>query len=146
MRASTARRGVRALWVTFTGRAPTAAAHVEWARLSDGESGGFTVRRPYWFNSVGAFSQLNDFDDGGGDSYMIRPPESGGAGAPYMVVLGVSPRETDRALKDENGALLLGGPAGRAMGDPFNPSFLADIDALAEREIVPRRADRRLQM
>jgi hypothetical protein len=72
-------------------REVSAAAHVEWARLSDGASGGFTVPRPYGFNSVGAFSETNDFDDSGGDSYMIRAPEDGRAGAPYAVVIGVAP-------------------------------------------------------
>ena len=127
-------------------RSPTTAARLEWARLSDGGSGGTAVRRPYGFNSVGAFSQINDFDGSGGDSYMIRPAESGGAGAPYMVVLSVSPRESDRALKDESGTVLLGGPADRLVGDPFNPLFLADLEALAEREVAPRRDDPRLQM
>ena len=53
-------------------REASAAAHTEWARLSSGVSGGFTVARPYGFNSVGAFSEENDFDGSGGDSYMIR--------------------------------------------------------------------------
>jgi hypothetical protein len=125
---------------------PTRAAQVEWARLSDGECQGFTVPRPYWFNSVGAFSQTNDFDDSGGDSYMIRPPERGGAGAPYAVVLGTGAGGPDRALKDEDGALLLGGFARQMLGDPFAPGFLADLDALVEREVTPRRDDPRLQV
>src|SRR5215218_6181875 len=125
---------------------PSTAAHVEWARLSDGQSGGHRVPSPYRFNSVGAFSERNDFDDTGGDSYMIRAPEQGGAGAPYTVVLNVSPRAGDRALKDEQGNILTGGLAGRRMGDPFNPAFLADLDALAAGEVSARRADPRLQM
>lgn len=36
-------------------RAASEAAHVEWARLSDGASGGFTVSRPYGFNWVRLF-------------------------------------------------------------------------------------------
>jgi hypothetical protein len=125
---------------------PSTAAHLEWARLSNGHSGGFSVPRPYGFNSVGAFSQANDFGDSGDDSYMIRLPEEGGAGAPYMIVLNVDPHGEDRALKDEDDRLLLGGPAGHPIGDPFNPAFLADIDALVEAEVVPRRAAAGLQM
>ena len=49
-------------------RAASEAAHREWARLSVGASGGFAVARPYGFNSVGAFSETNDFDDSGGDA------------------------------------------------------------------------------
>ena len=125
---------------------PTTAARVEWARLSDGESEGLTVRDAYWFNSVGAFSQTNDFDDSGGDSYMIRPPGQGGAGAPYAVVLGPAAGGPDRALKDEDGTVLLGGFGGQMLGDPFNPAFLADLEALVEREVAPRRDDPGLQM
>ncbi len=125
---------------------PVEAAHLEWARLSSGESGGREAKRPYWFNSVGAFSQRNDIDDTGGDSYMIRPPELGGAGAPYSAVLEMSPRGDDRALRDEDGELLHGGVSGRRMGDPFNPAFLADLDAEVAEEVVPRRDDPRLQM
>jgi hypothetical protein len=127
-------------------RAAREAAHVEWARLSSGASGGFTVPRPYGFNSVGAFSETNDFDDSGGDSYMVRAPEAGGAGAPYAVVIGVAPRGEDRALKDEDGNVLESGFSGARVGDPFNPAFLADLDALVEAEVLPRRADPRLQM
>lgn len=125
---------------------PTTAAHVEWARLSGGMSGGQRVARPYFFNSVGAFSEINDFDDTGGDSYMIRPPESGGAGAPYTVVLDVSPRGDDRALKDEQGTVLDSGFGGHSIGDPFNAAFLSDLDALVVRHVEPRRDDPRLQM
>ena len=127
-------------------REASAAAHTEWARLSSGVSGGITVARPYGFNSVGAFSEENDFDGSGGDSYMIRPVEAGGAGAPYAVVLSVAPRGEDRALKDEQGAVLTSGFSGARIGDPFNPAFLADLDALVEREVVARRDDPRLQM
>jgi hypothetical protein len=131
----------------YIGRAePSRAAHLEWARLSDGHSDGVTVARPYGFNSVGAFSHINNFDASGGDSYMIRPTDEGGAGAPYMVVLNVDPRGSGRALADEHGAVLLGGPAGHMIGDPFNPAFRADIDAVVEREVIPRRNDPRLQM
>ena len=125
---------------------PTLAAHLEWARLSDGQSGGHRVPRPYWFNSVGAFSETNDFDDSGGDSYMIRPPERGGAGAPYAIVLDVAPRGGNRALKGERGNVLMSGLTGERIGDPFNPTFLSDLDVLVERQVAARRADPRLQM
>ncbi len=127
-------------------RAPSEAAHVEWARLSSGASGGFTVPRPYGFNSVGAFSETNDFDDSGGDSYMVRAPEAGGAGAPYAVVVGIAPRGDDRALKDEAGNVLLAGLSDARVGDPFNPAFLDDLDARIEEEVLPRRSDPQLQM
>src|SRR5919108_4810486 len=71
---------------------------------------------------------------------------SAGAGAPYAVVLGVAPRGEDRALKDEDGTVLLSGFSGARVGDPFNPAFLADLDALVEDEVLSRRADPRLQM
>jgi hypothetical protein len=125
---------------------PTAAANLEWARLSDGESNGVTVPRPYGFSSVGAWSEPNDFDDTGGDSYLVRPPEAGGAGAPYTVVLSTTPGGGDRSLKDESGALLENGVGGERVGDPFNPGFLADLDAMVAREVAPRRDDARLQM
>ncbi|MBI2893280.1 MAG: hypothetical protein HYY06_06985 [Deltaproteobacteria bacterium] len=125
---------------------PSTAAHLEWARLSDGESGGQEVRRPYGFNSVGAWSEPNDFDDGGGDSYMIRPPEAGGPGAPYMVVLSTTPGGADRALADEGGSVLENGVGGEIVGDPWNPTFLADLDAMVARDVSPRRDDPRLQM
>jgi hypothetical protein len=125
---------------------PSTAAHVEWARLATGESAGHTVPRPYHFNSVGAFSHLNDFDDSGGDSYMIRPPERGGAGAPYCVVLDPAPRGDDRALRDESGTVLRSGFGERPVGDPFNPAFHRDLDALVEREVGPRAGDPGLQL
>src|SRR3954468_6140158 len=121
-------------------------AHLEWARLSDGASGGFTVARPYGFNSVGAFSETNDFDDSDGDSYMVRAPEAGGVGAPYAVVVGVPPGGEDRALKDEMGNVLLSGFSGSPVGDPFNPAFLEDLDARIGTEVPARRDDPRLQM
>jgi hypothetical protein len=131
----------------YIGRsAPSEAAHVEWARLSSGESGAFMNTRPYGFNSVGAFSETNDFDDSGGDSYMVRAPEVGGAGAPYAVVVSVAPKGDDRALKDEAGNVLLSGFSGAPVGDPFNPDFLDDLDARIATEVVARRGDPRLQM
>ena len=63
-----------------------------------------------------------------------------------MVVLDVSPRGHDRALKDGNGEVLRGGPAGHMIGDPFNPAFLKDLDDIAERQVEPRRDDPNLQM
>ena len=63
-----------------------------------------------------------------------------------MVVLDVSPRGRDRALKDGNGEVLRGGPAGHMIGDPFNPAFLKDLDDIAERQVKPRRDDPNLQM
>lgn len=124
---------------------PGQAAHLEWARLSDGESGGHDVPRPYGFNSVGAWSETNDFDDAGGDSWMIRAVEDGGAGAPYGVVVSTAPGGADRALASEDGTVLENGVAGGRVGDPWNPAFLADLDAMVEREVAPRRADPRLQ-
>jgi hypothetical protein len=127
--------------------APSKAAHVEWARLSSGESGGEQVARPYGFNSVGAFSETNDFDDEGGDSYMIRAPEGGGAGAPYTIVLDVAPSPGSRcALRDEHGNELSSGFARRLIGDPFNPAFLAHLDTMVAAKVAPRRDDPRLQM
>jgi len=125
---------------------PTTAAHIEWARLSDGRSGGQAVPRPYGFNSVGAFSDRNDFDDSGGDSYMIRPTERGGAGAPYTVVLNVGAGGNDRALRNERGTILEAGFSRSRVGDPFNPAFAADLDASIEREVAARRTDPQLQM
>src|SRR5919112_6435717 len=75
---------------------PGIAAQCEWARLSTGHCAGQTVPEPYGFNSVGAFSETNDFDATGGDSYMIRPQTAGGAGAPYAVVVNVRARGADR--------------------------------------------------
>jgi hypothetical protein len=126
--------------------APTETANVEWARLATGESNGFTAQKPYCFNSVGAFSDTNDFDATGGDSYMIRPSDAGGAGAPYGVVVSPSPKGDDRSLKDENGKVLLGGYSETRIGDPWNPAFLADLDKMAADEIAPRASDPRLQM
>lgn len=125
---------------------PTETANVEWARLTDGESGGYTVPKPMCFNNVGAFSDINDFDGTGGDSYMIRTPEEGGAGAPYSVVLNVGPRQTDRALKDESGAVLESGVAGVRIGDPYNPAFVADLEEMADEDVTPRRDDPNLIM
>jgi hypothetical protein len=125
---------------------PTTAAHTEWARLSTGGSGGIRVARPYWFNSIGAFSETNDFADGHGDSFMVRPSSDGGAGAPYAVVIYPVPAGDDRALKDELSTVLRGGYSGRRIGDPYNPAFLADLDALVRRDVAPRRDDPGLQM
>lgn len=134
--------------VDYLRRAPPSdTAASEWARLSDGESNGQTADEPWCFNSVGAFSDLNDFDaDGSGDSWMIRPQSQGGAGAPYSVVLNVGPGATDRALKDESGTVLESGVAGVRIGDPFNPAFLADIEAMVASDVVPRRDDPGLVM
>ncbi len=120
---------------------PTAAANIEWARLSTGQSGGHTVPSPFRFNSVGAFSDQNDFDSTGGTSYMVRARANGGAEAPYAAVVYPVPRATNRALKDESGAVLTSGYSDRRVGDPFNPAFLADLDAIAAAEIHPYRAD-----
>ena len=136
--------GIVKSWIQRT--TPTESANVEWARLSTGESNGQTVDKPYCFNSVGAFSDTNDFDATGGDSYMIRPPEAGGAGAPYAVVVTPTAKGNDRALKDEAGNVLLGGYSEARMGDPWNPVFLADLDAMVAADIAPRKTDTRLQM
>ena len=136
--------GIVKTWIQRTN--PTESANIEWARLSTGQSNGETVDKPYCFNSVGAFSDTNDFDASGGDSYMIRPPEAGGAGAPYAVVVTPTAKGNDRALKDEAGKVLLGGYSEARMGDPWNPAFLADLDAMVASEIVPRKTDTRLQM
>lgn len=136
--------GIVKNWIQRT--TPTESANTEWARLSTGESNGQTVANPYCFNSVGAFSDTNDFDASGGDSYMIRPPEAGGAGAPYAVVVSPTARGNDRALKNEAGAPLLGGLTEARMGDPFHPGFLADLDEMVATEVVPRKTDARLQM
>lgn len=127
--------------------APTRAALREWARLGSGEAGGEQADRPYCFNSVGAFSEINDFDDTGGDSYLIRAVDEGGAGAPYGVVLhGLGPASDDRALRDHTGAVLRGGYARARVGDPFNPAWVEDVRAEVERRVRPRRDDPRLQM
>ena len=125
---------------------PARAAARSWARLSTGQANGEEVSRPYCFNSVGAFSERNDFTDEGGDSWMIRPVEEGGAGAPYTVVL--NPAATDDAwsLRDEHGTVLRPGYSGYRMGDPYNPEFLADLDAMAAQEVAPRADDPRLQL
>jgi hypothetical protein len=125
---------------------PGIAAQVEWARLSTGNCAGHTVPRPYGFNSVGAFSETNDFDTTDGDSYMIRPQTAGGAGAPYAVAVNVKARGPDRALKDEHGTTLKGGFTEFLVGDPFNPLFLSDLDAMVAESVAPRRDDPRLQM
>lgn len=122
------------------------AAHVEWARLSSGASGDETNDAPYCFNSVGGFSDTNDFDDEGGDSWMIRATEAGGAGAPYGVVLTVDAAGDDRALRDEHGTVLRGGFAEARIGDPYNPAFAADLQARVEADVQPRVGDPRLQM
>jgi hypothetical protein len=127
-------------------RQPGIAAQVEWARLSTGICAGQTVSDPYGFNSIGAFSETNDFDATGGDSYMIRPLADGGAGAPYAVALNVKARGSDRALKDEHGTPLKGGFTEFLIGDPFNPLFLADLEAMVRDSVVLRRADPQLQM
>lgn len=127
--------------------APTRTAHREWARLSSGQSGGESAERPYCFDSVGAFSETNDFDDSEGPSYMVRPVEDGGAGAPYGVVLhGLGPGADDRALRDHTGAVLRGGYSRARIGDPFNPAFRADVQAEVERRVRPLHGDPGLQM
>jgi hypothetical protein len=125
---------------------PTRTARIEWARLATGQSGDETVEKPYCFNSVGAFSNINDFDDTKGDSYMIRPFEAGGAGAPYSVVVNIGPGGDDRALRDVKGVVLESGVASVRFGDPFNPLFLADIDELAQGQIAARKNDPNLQI
>ncbi|HWB74047.1 MAG TPA: hypothetical protein VG755_03810 [Nannocystaceae bacterium] len=124
----------------------TTAAHVEWARLSTGASGDERNDAPYCFNSVGGFSETNDFDDQGGDSWMIRAVEDGGAGAPYGVVLNVDAAGDDRALRDEQGVVLRGGFAEARIGDPFNPAFATDLQARVLEDVAPRVGDPRLQM
>jgi hypothetical protein len=125
---------------------PSRAAARSWARLSTGEANGETVSSPYCFNSVGAFSERNDFDDEGGDSWMVRPVEDGGAGAPYTMALNPAATSDDWSLKDEDGEVLRPGYAGYRMGDPYNPEYLADIDAMVAEDVAPRAADPRLQM
>jgi hypothetical protein len=125
---------------------PSRAAARSWARLSTGEVNGEQVSSPYCFNSVGAFSERNDFDETGGDSWMIRPVEEGGAGAPYTVALNPAATGDDWSLKDEHGNVLRPGYAGYRMGDPYHPGFLADIDAMVAEDVAPRVTDPRLQM
>ena len=136
--------GMRDHWIRR--ESPTKTANVEWARMSTGQSGGQTVANPYCFNSVGAFSDTNDFDDGGGDSYMIRAPEAGGAGAPYGVVLDTGPLGQDRSLKDESGAVIDAGISQQPIGDPWNPAFQADLDSKFAAKVPGRKDDPRLQM
>lgn len=131
-------------WIRRTD--PTTAASVEWARLSTGQSGPESNASPYCFNSVGAFSDTNDFDDDGGDSWMIRAAEEGGAGAPFGQVLNVDARGDDRALRDEHGNVLRGGFAEARIGDPFNPAFVADLQAMVAEDVAPRIGNPRLQM
>lgn len=131
-------------WIRRTD--PSTAANVEWARLSSGESGSESNATPYCFNSVGGFSDTNDFDDGGGDSWMIRASDEGGAGAPFGQVLNADARGDDRALRDENGTVLRGGFAEARIGDPFNPAFAADIAEMVETTVAPRVGNPRLQM
>lgn len=125
---------------------PTKSARVEWARMGSGQSGEEVVDKPYCFNSVGAFSDTNDFDATMGSSYMIRPEADGGAGAPYSVVLNVNPGGDDRSLRDANGVVLASGIAGERVGDPFNPAFVADIEARVAEDVTPRRDDPGLQI
>jgi hypothetical protein len=131
-------------WIRRTD--PSTAAHVEWARLSTGASGSETNDAPYCFNSVGGFSETNDFDDAGGDSWMIRAVEDGGAGAPYGVVLTVDAAGDDRALRDEGGNVLRSGFSEARIGDPFNPAFAADLQARVAEDVAPRVGDPRLQL
>jgi hypothetical protein len=131
-------------WITR--HPPTKSAQVEWARLSTGQSGPETADKPYCFNSVGAFSDSNDFDASGGDSYMIRPESAGGAGAPYAVVVYINARGDDRALRDAAGNVLSNGVAGERIGDPYNPAYAADVAAVMQATVAPRRDDPNLQM
>lgn len=131
-------------WIRRTD--PSTAAHVEWARLSSGRSGGEHNDAPYCFNSVGAFSDTNDFDDDGGDSWMIRSLDDGGAAAPFAQVLTVDARGDDRALRDADGVVLRGGFAEARIGDPYNPAFAADIAEMVAQDVAPRVGNERLQM
>lgn len=131
-------------WIRRTD--PTTAANVEWARLASGVSGAESNDAPYCFNSVGAFSDTNDFDDEGGDSWMIRSSEDGGAGAPFGQVLNVAAGGDDRALRDAAGTVLPGGFAEARIGDPFNPAFVADLEEMVAEKVAPRVGNPRLQM
>lgn len=131
-------------WITRL--PPIRTARIEWARMGSGKSGDESVDKPYCFNAVGGFSDTNDFDGSGGDSYMIRPFDQGGAGAPYSVVLSVGPGGDDRALRDAAGVVLESGVAGVRIGDPFNPAFVADIEAMVAARVTPRRDDPNLQL
>lgn len=124
----------------------TTAANVEWARLGTGTSGAETNDAPYCFNSVAAFSDTNDFGDEGRDSWMIRPVEDGGAGAPYGIVLSPTPKTDDGALRDENGTVLRTGLSEARVGDPWHPAFAADLAAMVDEDVLPRVDDPRLQM
>ncbi|HET6583664.1 MAG TPA: hypothetical protein VFG69_09455, partial [Nannocystaceae bacterium] len=104
-------------WIRRTD--PTTAANVEWARLSTGDSGSEHNDAPYCFNSVGAFSDTNDFGDDCRDSWMIRAPEDGGAGAPYGIVLSPAPRTDDGALRNESATVLRNGLSEARVGDPW---------------------------
>ena len=131
---------------TYIGRHddPLRAAREEWGRLSGADG----APKPYYFNSVGAFSEENDFDHTGGDSYMVRPPPHG-AGAPYAVVLDVTPRGKDAAqmaLADAHGNPLTGGFSRSLIGDPFNHCYLETLDTLAKQTVAPRADDPGLQM
>jgi hypothetical protein len=126
--------------------APTKAAHVEWARLSDGISGGFKVPLPYHFNAVGSFSDTNDFDGTGGRSYMVRASEAGGAGAPYSVVMTPAPRSDSYSLKNVRGTVIASGITRARLGDPYNPAYHADLDQRFAERVAPHRDDSRLQM
>lgn len=125
---------------------PTVAANVEWARLSDGSSGGYTVPKPYYFTSVGAFSNTNDFDGSGGLSYMVRAKDAGGAGAPYSVVVTPAPRDDSYVLRNENGTIIQSGITRSKIGDPYNPAYHADLDARFAERVAPYRDDPRLMM
>lgn len=132
---------------SYIGRhAPTKAANVEWARLSDGFSGGYSVPKPYHFNAVGSFSETNDFDATGGRSYMMRPPEAGGAGAPYSVVVTPAPRANSHVLKNINGTVIQSGITRAKLGDPYNPAYHADLDQRFAERVAPYAGDRNLQM
>ena len=125
---------------------PSRAAARSWARLSTGEVNGEEVGNAYCFDSVGAFSETTDFDETGGDSWMVRPVEAGGAGAPYAVVLNPAATHDDHSLRDEHGQVLRPGYSGYRMGDPWNPCFGADLDAMVEQKVAPRAGDPQLQM
>ena len=79
---------------------------------------------------------------------MVRPLPHG-AGAPYAVVLDITPRGQDAAqmaLADANGNPLTGGFSRSLIGDPFNHSYLETIDTLATQTVAPRADDPALQM
>jgi hypothetical protein len=141
--------GILKDWIRRQGEGKASAvAHAEWARLSTGQSGGFQASKPYCFNNVGAFSETNDFTSKGGNSFLIRPPEQGGAGAPYSTVFRVSPPDsaTRYVLKDASTLRLRAGVSRTLVGDPFNPRFAAFLLDQASKEMTPRSNDPRLQM